>query len=162
MGGGLSGTYMRTLFDDISVAIKANLPNALISWDISAWIGESGMTTWWGYFKTSSHINFIHTSGGQSRGDLSQIKPNELSWSFMSTLTGKKIIADSGYGVAGGYSGFESFFLIYFILIINQFKIDNRAPWYVQSNVDARKADGVVSVSLAGSNQNPTYKPNIC
>lgn len=114
MGGGLSGTYMRSLFDDISVAIKSNLPNALISWDISAWIGQSGMTTWWGYFKTSPHINFIHTSGGQSRGDLSQIVPNELSWSFMSTLTGKKIIADSGYGVAGGYSGNNSFFFMLF------------------------------------------------
>lgn len=57
------------------------------------------------------------------------------------------------------------FFLCYSILIINQLiliEIDNRAPWYVQSNVDARIADGVVSVSLAGSNQNPTYKPKIC
>ena len=33
-GGPLSGPYMRLLFDDIVSAIKKNLPNALISWDI--------------------------------------------------------------------------------------------------------------------------------
>ena len=34
--GPLSGTYMRQLFDDIAVNIKAELPNSMISWDISA------------------------------------------------------------------------------------------------------------------------------
>ena len=87
---------MRALFDDIASTIRNNLPNAFISWDISAWIGENGMTTWWGFFKSSSYINFISTSGGQSQGDSFQIVSNELNWNFMSNLTGKKIIADSG------------------------------------------------------------------
>lgn len=91
-----SGTYMRQLFDDIAATIRKNLPNALISWDISAWIGQAGMTTWWGFFQTSPYINFIHTSGGQSQGNSEQIVVNELNWNFMSTLTGRKIIADSG------------------------------------------------------------------
>jgi hypothetical protein len=46
LGGTLSGTYMRNLFDDIGKIIKDSLPNAIISWDISAWIGESGMRAW--------------------------------------------------------------------------------------------------------------------
>ena len=75
--------------------IKAELPNALISWDISAWIGEPGFRTWWGFFQTAQ-IDFIHTSGGQARADLANLKPNELSWSFVSRTTGKKIIADCG------------------------------------------------------------------
>ena len=87
---------MRELFDDFAKAIKSELPNAIISWDISAWLTESAMTTWWGFFKTSPYIDYIHTSGGQSRPDLSNIKQNELTWSFMSRLTGKKIIADCG------------------------------------------------------------------
>lgn len=62
--GALSGTYMRDLFNDFVKAIKAQLPNALISWDISAWIGQSGFQDWWCYFK-DSQIDFIHTSGGQ-------------------------------------------------------------------------------------------------
>ena len=96
---------MRQLFDDIAVAIKSHLPNARISWDISAWLTESAMTTWWGFFKTSVHIDYLHTSGGQSRPDIVNIKQNELKWAFMSTLTGKRIIADTGYGVAGGSAG---------------------------------------------------------
>jgi hypothetical protein len=44
------------------------LPNALISWDLSAWIGVDGMTKWWSYFKTASYIDFVHTSGGQGNG----------------------------------------------------------------------------------------------
>lgn len=42
--GALTATYMRDLFNDFVSAIKAQLPNALISWDISAWIGQDGPT----------------------------------------------------------------------------------------------------------------------
>lgn len=66
-GGPLSGTYMRQLFDDFAAEIRKYLPKAKISWDLSAWIGESGMTTWWGFFKSSPYIDFVHTSGGQVR-----------------------------------------------------------------------------------------------
>lgn len=86
-------------------AIKKNLPNASISWDISAWIGEQGQRDWWGYFSSSPHIDFIHTSGGESHGESSEIKPGENRWAFLSGLTGKKIIADSGYGVGGAGLG---------------------------------------------------------
>lgn len=63
MGGPLSGTYMRSFFDEIAAAIKSEMPNSRISWDISAWIGEAGMKTWWGFFASSKDIDFIHTSG---------------------------------------------------------------------------------------------------
>jgi hypothetical protein len=80
---------MRSLFDDFVKAIKSQLPNARISWDISAWIGTEGMRTWlvlrklikkldtigyyfflnllfrWGFFSNSTDIDFINTSGGQ-------------------------------------------------------------------------------------------------
>ncbi len=87
---------MRSLFNDIVLAIKKNLPNALISWDISAWLSVSDMTKWWNFFSNSTDINFINTSGGQSHAELTNIKPNELKWKFMSNLTKKAIIADSG------------------------------------------------------------------
>jgi hypothetical protein len=45
-GGPLSGDFMRRLFDRFVGAIKQHLPNACISWDISAWIGEQGFRTW--------------------------------------------------------------------------------------------------------------------
>lgn len=103
-GGNLSGQEMRSLFDDMVARIKKNLPNAAISWDISAWIGEWGQQQWWGYF-ADADIDFIHTSGGRMHGELNELKPGELRWRFLSELTGKKIIADAGYGIAGaGYS----------------------------------------------------------
>lgn len=46
MGGPNSGEFMRDLFNDFVRVIKNNLPNALISFDISAWIGENGFRTW--------------------------------------------------------------------------------------------------------------------
>jgi len=104
-GGPLDGPYLRKLFDEIAEAIKSELPNSKISWDISAWIGEDGMRKWWGYFASSPHINFINTSGGKSVANSPNIKHNELRWAFVSQLTGKKIIADTGYGVAGNSEG---------------------------------------------------------
>jgi hypothetical protein len=65
-GGVLSGAYARALFDDFVRVIKNHLPNALISWDISAWIGQDGFRTWWSFF-SNADIQFIHTSGGQVR-----------------------------------------------------------------------------------------------
>lgn len=134
---------MRDLYDAIAFEIKKNLPNALISWDISPWLSQSAMSAWWNFFKSSPNIDFIHTSGGQHHGELTTIQSHGLTWSYMSSLTGKKIIADSGYGVAGGASS-------------------NNWPWYIQSNVDARIRDGVIAESLTNSNQNPNYSPKLC
>jgi hypothetical protein len=37
---------MRALFDDFAKAIKNELPNAIISWDISAWASQDQMKKW--------------------------------------------------------------------------------------------------------------------
>ncbi len=113
--GSLSGAYMRALFNDMVKEIKTALPKAIISWDISAWIGVTGMRNWWGFFRDHPEIKFVHTSGGQvvyfvtflfftiskysflkARGDLAEIKPGELKWREVSQITGKRIIADCG------------------------------------------------------------------
>lgn len=104
-GGTISGQDMRSLFDDMVAAIKKNLPNAAISWDISAWIGEQGQRDWWNFFASSPHIDFINSSGGEGHGESSEYKPGEARWAFLSQVTGKKIIADSGYGVGGAGLG---------------------------------------------------------
>ena len=59
--------------DDFVKAIKAELPNAIISWDISAWIGTAGFTQWFKFcFKyhnilfyfNDSRNNFLQYKGG--------------------------------------------------------------------------------------------------
>jgi hypothetical protein len=87
------------------------------------------MKKWWSYF-ASAPIDFIHTSGGNARGDLTQIKPNEVTYQFMSQTTGKQILADTGYGVAGGSTG-------------------HNTVWDSISNLRARGNDGVISVVQA-------------
>lgn len=134
---------MRALFDDFAKAIRDQLPNAIISWDISPWLSQPAMQLWWSYFSSSPYISFIHTSGGSSRPDLANIKPNELTWAFMSQLTGKKIIADCGYGVGG--SGQNNCYL-----------------WNDQNILNSRIQDGVIAVSQASSVYTPTYKPTVC
>ena len=94
----LSGDEMRLLFDDIVRLIKTYLPKALISWDIISSITENEMKILWKYFENSSNIDFINTSGGKTHAQSSSIGGDEaeLTWSFMSSLTGRKIISDSG------------------------------------------------------------------
>ncbi len=54
------------------------------------------MTTWWSFFKNASYIDFVNTSGGQAHAETAEIKPNELKWSDVNQITGKRIIADCG------------------------------------------------------------------
>jgi hypothetical protein len=64
-GGPLSGDYMRALMDDYVAAVKRHLPSALFSWDISPWISQEKMNTWWGFFKNATYFSYINTNGGQ-------------------------------------------------------------------------------------------------
>jgi len=58
-----------------------------------------------------------------------QYKPGELTWSAFSRITGKRIIADCGYGIGGGAS-------------------NNCGAWTL-ANKQARANDGVVALSAA-------------
>jgi hypothetical protein len=51
-----------------------------------------------------------------------------MTWSGVHRVTGKPIIADTGYGVAGAPTGHD-------------------AQWDVAANINARIADGVVGIS---------------
>ena len=65
------------------------------------------MSEWWQNFKYSN-IDFIHTSNGNSIANSRFIEndENSLTWSFMTKLTQKRIIADSSFDIVGG--GLES------------------------------------------------------
>ena len=88
IGGTLTGDEMRKLFNDIISIIKKNIPNAMIAWDASLELSQTEITDWWAYFKDSENIDFVYTS--------SQDMPYELSFKFLSSLTGKKLIVESG------------------------------------------------------------------
>jgi hypothetical protein len=119
----LAGTNMTALVN----ALKASLPNAKFSMDISPWIPTNG-SAWYPNFDMSL-FTFINTSGGGTDANNTKIRANNaMTWAGVNTVTGKPILADTGYGAAGASAGEDP-------------------NWNVAANINARIADGVVSIS---------------
>jgi hypothetical protein len=117
-------------------AMKASLPNALFSMDISPWVGTNNNTgsngsdngaNWYSFFDMTQ-FTFINTSGGSTNAAAAQIRGNAMTWAGVSHATGKPILADTGYGFNGSSAGPDP-------------------AWDSATNINARMLDGVVSIS---------------
>jgi hypothetical protein len=95
-GGGISYADAKLLLSDIIDVVKSEMPNALISMDISPWKDQAEIIP---AMIPVSKIDFMNTSGGVSQpgGTIKDI----TTWSSVWNLTKKGIIADDGYGTAG-------------------------------------------------------------
>lgn len=113
-------------------ALKSSLPNARFSIDASPWVapcngGDNGKQ-WYSNFDLSL-FTFVNTSGGGTNANTAKIRnPNGMTWAGLSQVTGKPILADTGYGANGAAAGED-------------------ALWNDPVNINARIADGVVSIS---------------
>jgi hypothetical protein len=106
--------------------MRQSLPNAVFSLDISPWIPNNGRD-WYSNFKLDD-FTFINTSGGGTDAGNTRIRANNtMTWAGVHQVTGKPILADTGYGAAGAPAGHD-------------------AAWDVPANINARIADGVVSI----------------
>jgi len=118
-----AGTNMTALVN----ALKGSLPNAFFSMDISPWIPNNG-SAWYSNFDMSL-FTFINTSGGGTDANSTLIRTtNTMTWAGVHQVTGKPILADTGYGAAGAPAGEDP-------------------NWDVAANINARIADGVISIS---------------
>ncbi len=117
-------------------AIKTYLPNAAFSMDISPWVGTNNNTggdgsdngkNWYSYFDMSL-FTFINTSGGGTDAATAKIRGDEMTWAGVNAVTGKPILADTGYGVAGSPAGPDP-------------------AWDNATNINARVTDGVIGVA---------------
>ena len=118
-----AGTNMTALV----TALKSSLPNAVFSMDISPWIPNNG-SAWYTNFNMSL-FTFVNTSGGGTAANSTKIRTNNaMTWAGVHGVTGKPILADTGYGANGGSAGHD-------------------AAWDVVANINARIADGVVSIA---------------
>jgi hypothetical protein len=107
--------------------VRQHLPNAVFSLDISPWIPNDG-ADWYAHFNLAD-FTFINTSGGGTDANNTRIRAvNTMTWAGVHRVTGKPIIADTGYGAAGAPTGHD-------------------AQWDVVANISARIADGVVGIS---------------
>ncbi|HJX64105.1 MAG TPA: hypothetical protein VJ860_09155, partial [Polyangia bacterium] len=121
-----AGTNMTALVN----ALKSSLPNAVFSMDISPWIANNG-ATWYPNFDMSL-FTFINTSGGGTDANNVKIRANNsMTWAGVHQVTGKPILADTGYGAAGSATGED-------------------ALWNDPVNINARMLDGVISISQYG------------
>ena len=120
------------MLGQIVTALKSSLPNARFSIDISPWVtpcngGDNGKQ-WFANFDLSQ-FTFANTSGGGTNANTAKIRtPNGMTWAGVSQVTGKPILADTGYGANGAPAGED-------------------ALWNDPVNINARIADGVVSIS---------------
>jgi hypothetical protein len=113
-------------------AIKKHLPNAVFSMDVSPWVppnnGEDQGRQWFSNFDMSL-FTFINTSGGSTNGNTAKIRSNNnMTWRGVSEVTGKPLLADTGYSVNGSSAGHDP-------------------AWDDPANINARMMDGVVSIS---------------
>ncbi len=113
-------------------AMKKHLPNAYFSMDISPWVppsngGDQG-AQWYANFDLSL-FDYINTSGGGTEADNIKIRSsNEMTWAGVHGVTGKMILADTGYGVNGASEGHDD-------------------VWDNPQHINARIADGVLGVA---------------
>lgn len=113
-------------------AIRNILPNAHFSMDISPWVppenGSDHGADWFSNF-TLAPFAFINTSGGGTEADNDQIRStNNMTWAGVSGVTGKPIIADTGYGVNGASEGHDD-------------------EWDDPNHINDRINDGVIGVA---------------
>jgi hypothetical protein len=107
--------------------VRQYLPNAVFSLDISPWIPNEG-ADWYSNFNLAD-FTFINTSGGGTDANNTRIRANNtMTWAGVHRVTGKPILADTGYGAAGAPTGHDP-------------------QWDVVANINARNADGVIGIS---------------
>jgi hypothetical protein len=118
-----AGTNMTALVN----ALKSNTSlRAYFSLDVSPWIASNG-SNWYPNFNLGL-FTFINTSGGGTDANNTRIRANNaMTWAGVNQVTGKPILADTGYGAAGSPQGED-------------------AIWNVAANINARMADGVVGI----------------
>ncbi len=123
-----AGQYLSQLV----MALKSSLPNARFSIDVSPWVGPSNGgdngARWYSSFDMSL-FTFVNTSGGGTNAGTAKIRSsNNMTWAGLHQVTGKPILADTGYGANGISAGPDP-------------------AWDVAANIDARIADGVMSIA---------------
>ena len=99
--------------------------------DVSPWVDDNGASNgkdWFSSFDMSK-FTFINTSGGNTQAATDKIRDaNNMTWAGVSDVTGKAILADTGYGAAGVSAGHDP-------------------HWDSADNLNQRIADGVIAIS---------------
>jgi hypothetical protein len=98
----LSMGELGSLATDIVCAIKSNMPNAVIALTHSSWIREPEYSSYWSNMPLDL-ADFVHATGRADTApylnDTDANNRSDGTWSYLGSLTGKPIIADTSFGV---------------------------------------------------------------
>jgi hypothetical protein len=130
----------------IADAIRSNMPNAIVAFDDSAWIGDTERPLYWqGIAQAHADYDMVWTTGvgnngpflngGQKAGDYDGMTG---TYAWLHDNTGKKILVDESAGAS-----------------------QQADTWSNQSvaTIDALIGDGVVAVNVSGAPS--TYQANV-
>jgi hypothetical protein len=120
------------IMSEFVAALSSSLPNARFSMDASPWVapnnGSDHGADWFSNFDMSL-FTFTNTSGGGTNANTAKIRnDNNMTWAGLRQASGKPILADTGYGANGVSAGEDP-------------------NWNNAQNINARIADGVISIS---------------
>jgi hypothetical protein len=120
------------IMSEFVMALKTSLPNAHFSIDASPWVppdnGSDHGAEWFSNFDMTL-FTFTNTSGGGTNANTAKIRnDNNMTWAGLHQASQKPILADTGYGANGMSAGEDP-------------------NWNNVENINARIADGVISIS---------------
>jgi hypothetical protein len=140
----LSYAQLGQLAVEIAKAIKTNMPNAVVSFDDSAWVNDMDRKSYWTAI-SSANYDMVWTTGvGNNTPFLnagetsSTYNGGTATYSFLRTFTGKKILVDESAGMS-----------------------QQNDTWSNQSaaTINTLISEGVVAVNVSGAPSN--YPSNV-
>jgi hypothetical protein len=135
----LTYTELGQLAQDITCAIKGNMPNAVVAINQSTWNADQVTMDFWGAMKQAPY-DVVWTTGVANNDGFFEASANASSYNhatatyrYVHTLTGKPLFVDTSFGLsamADSWSGASA------------------------SVIDARVADGVIAANVTSPDAN--------
>jgi hypothetical protein len=91
---------------EITKAIKTNMPNAIVAFDDSAWVGDGDRKSYWTAIGASNYDMVWTTGVGNNVPFLNEVEDGgsyngmTATYSFLHSYTGKKILVDESAGLS--------------------------------------------------------------
>jgi hypothetical protein len=121
---------------DITCAIKANMPNAVVAIDQSSWNSDDVTKSYWGAMKNVNYDLVWTTGVGNNKGFLasgttsSTYNAATATYAYLHSLTGRTILVDTSAGASAAGDSWSTASL---------------------ADVNARIAEGVIAANITGT-----------
>jgi hypothetical protein len=132
----LSYTELAQLAEDITCAIKANMPNAVVAINHSTWNANNVTNAYWAAMATVNYDMAWTSGSGNANGfygtgtTATSYNGTTATYAYLHRITGRTILVDTSFGLSATGDSWSNI---------------------GAANVNARIADGVVAVNVTNS-----------